>query len=261
MIYDINGNVLTENVGGKQVSEIMLQTNLISHRGLSSAPENTIPAIEEAVSAGYKHIEVDLGWTSDGVCVLLHDTTVDRTSDGTGNIGSMTLEEVSQYDFGSWKSADYADTKIPTLKEALLFAKYKNVTLELDIESTSKKPTDANFQSMIDDIISCGMIGSVNVCCYPDRAKKIIALCPDICMTIGLGSYTIENAVNLVEGGNVICLSQQNAKYTESLAEEAHKRGWKMQVWTINNADTARAKFLAGADWIITDSLLPNALT
>lgn len=255
MIYDINGNVLIANVGGHKASEIMMQTNLISHRGLSTAPENTIPAIEEAVAAGYKHIEVDLAWTSDGVCVLLHDTTIDRTSNGSGSIGRITLEDVLQYDFGSWKSEKYAGTKIPTLKEALLFAKYKNVALELDIETTTKNPTNANLQSMVDDIISCGMIDMVNVCCYPDRAKKIIALCPNINMTIGLGSHSVEQAAAMTAGGNVICLSQNNTNYTDALAEEAHSRGWKMQVWTIDNVATVKSRLLAGADWVITNSV------
>ena len=260
MIYDINGRSITSS-NKNQTSEILLQNNLISHRGRNSAPENTMPAIEEALAVGYKHIEVDLNWTSDNVCVLLHDNTIDRTSDGTGNIGSMTLEEVLQYDFGSWKNEKYTGTKITTLKEALMFAKFKNIALELDIESSSKNPTNANFQSMINDIISCGMIGQVNVCCYPDRAKKILALCPDINMTISIGSRTIENVIDLVSGCNVVCLSQTSGSYTKELAEEAHKRGWKMQVWTLDNADTVRDLFLNGADWVITNSLLPNSFS
>lgn len=258
-VYDINGNRLTVNRNSKQAVDIFLQNHLISHRGLNSAPENTIPAIEAAIEAGFKHIEVDLGWTSDGVCVLLHDTTIDRTSDGTGNIGSMTFEEVFQYDFGSWKSADYTGTKIPTLKEVLLLAKYKNVAIQLDI--AYKNPTDANLQSMVNDIISSGMVDSVDVCCYPDRVAKILSMCPDINMTVGLSNYTIEQVVEMLKDCNYVCLSRKNADYEDALAEAAHKQGWKMQIWTINNAITAREKFLAGADWILTDSLLPSSLS
>lgn len=259
-MYDINGNVLPTNETKKQISDILLCNNLISHRGLNTAPENTIPALEEAIAAGYKHIEVDINWTSDGVCVLLHDNTIDRTSDGSGSITSMTFATASQYDFGSWKDEKYAGTKIPTLKETLLLAKANNVAVQLDIADTNKKPTDNNLQTMIDDIVDCGMMPYVNICCYPDRAQKIISLCSDINLTIGLGTYTIDQAAEMVKDCNFVCLSRQYSNYNDSLAVEAHKKGWKMQIWTINDVATANANFLTGADWIITDSIIPSSL-
>lgn len=86
----------------------------IAHRGYSTeAPENTLPAYILAKQRGYHYAECDVSFTSDGVAVLLHDSTIDRTSDGSGSISSLTYAEVAQYDFGSWKSADYAGTKIP----------------------------------------------------------------------------------------------------------------------------------------------------
>lgn len=260
MMYDINGNRLSMPESKKQVSDVLLCNNLISHRGLNTAPENTIPALEEAITAGYKHLEIDLGWTTDGVCVLLHDNTIDRTSDGSGSIASMTFAIASQYDFGSWKNEKYAGTKIPTLKEALLLAKANNVAIQLDIADKSKNPTDNNLQTMLDDISTCGMMSYVNICCYPDRAQKIISMCPDVNITIGLDIYTIEQAAEMVKDCNFVCLSRQYSNYNDSLAVEAHERGWKMQTWTINDVATAKAKFLTGADWIITDSVLPSDL-
>ena len=62
-------------------------------------------------------VSCDVSFTSDGVAVLLHDDQIDRTSDGTGNISEMTLAQVKEFDFGSWKSAAYADEEIPTFEE------------------------------------------------------------------------------------------------------------------------------------------------
>ena len=100
--------------------ERYMNTNIraISHRGLNRvAPENTLPAYIEARKAGFEYAETDVAFTSDGHAVLLHDTTVDRTSDGTGNIADLTLEQVRAMDFGSWFSPAYAGTQIPTFEE------------------------------------------------------------------------------------------------------------------------------------------------
>lgn len=100
--------------------ERYMNTNIraISHRGLNRvAPENTLPAYIEARKAGFEYAETDVAFTADGHAVLLHDTTVDRTSDGTGNIADLTLEQVRAMDFGSWFSPAYAGTQIPTFEE------------------------------------------------------------------------------------------------------------------------------------------------
>ena len=257
--FDGYGNRLVVNGNKRQVADIFLQNHLISHRGKNTAPENTIPAIEEAIAAGFKHIEVDLNWTSDNVCVLLHDGNIDRTSDGTGGIRNMTYADASQYDFGSWKNEKYTGTKIPTLKEALLLAKYRNVALELDI--AFKSFTDAHLQSMVNDIVSCGMVDSVDVCCYPGQAVRILPMCPDIVLNIELGNnYTPEDVFEMLKDSNCVCLSKANGAQTSTMVEEAHRLGWKTQIWTVNSATTAKENFLSGVDWIITDSLSPGDL-
>ena len=94
---------------------------VIAHRGNSSAtPENTIPSIQSAYEVGADHIEVDIRLTADGVAVLMHDATVDRTTDGTGPVSNLTLAQVKQLDAGSWFGPDFAGTKVPTLAEALV---------------------------------------------------------------------------------------------------------------------------------------------
>lgn len=90
----------------------------IAHRGYSqTAPENTLIAYRLAKEKGFTYVECDISFTADGVAVLLHDTTIDRTSDGSGNISEITYDELLQYDFGSWKNTDYTGTKIPTFEE------------------------------------------------------------------------------------------------------------------------------------------------
>lgn len=91
-----------------------------AHRGdMKNFPENTIPALESAVRKGAHMIELDVALTKDGKLVLMHDDTVDRTTDGTGKVGDFTFEELRALDAGSWFGDAHAGTRIPTLEEAL----------------------------------------------------------------------------------------------------------------------------------------------
>ena len=96
-------------------------TEIIAHRGNSSArPENTIPALMSAFEAGADHCEVDIRLTSDGVAILMHDSTLNRTTNGSGSVSNFSLAQIKQLDAGSWFGAAYAGTEVPTLAEALV---------------------------------------------------------------------------------------------------------------------------------------------
>jgi glycerophosphoryl diester phosphodiesterase len=90
------------------------------HRGdRADAPENTMPAFEAAFASGLDIVETDVQLTADGHPVLLHDPTVDRTTDGTGAVADLTLAEVEALDAGSWYAKEFAGTRIPQLGEFL----------------------------------------------------------------------------------------------------------------------------------------------
>lgn len=94
--------------------------NSVNHRGYSlEAPENTLSAYRLSKEKGFTMVECDITFTKDGVPVLLHDDSIDRTSTGSGAVRDLTFEEVRKYDFGSWKDSKYANEKIPTLDEFL----------------------------------------------------------------------------------------------------------------------------------------------
>ena len=98
------------------------RTLITGHRGGGVlAPENTLAAIAKGFEVGADLFEVDIHLTSDGHAVILHDDTVDRTTNGAGSISSMTLAQVKSLDAGSWFGPQYAGEQIPTLTEALDF--------------------------------------------------------------------------------------------------------------------------------------------
>lgn len=93
---------------------------LCAHRGvMSTHPENTLPAFAEALRLGAHMIEFDVRLTKDGALALMHDTKVDRTTDGEGRFSEMTLNELRRLDAGIRKGERFAGTRIPTFEETL----------------------------------------------------------------------------------------------------------------------------------------------
>ena len=90
------------------------------HRGANRyAPENTLASIKTAVALGADYAEIDIRTTKDGKFVLMHDSTVNRTTDGKGKVNDLTLDEVRKLDAGAWFGKPFAGTRVPTLDEAL----------------------------------------------------------------------------------------------------------------------------------------------
>jgi glycerophosphoryl diester phosphodiesterase len=257
--------VFKDDIERVNINPIITGNALLAHRGYAvTAPENTIPAIELAAENGYKMVEVDLQFTSDGVCVLLHDNTIDRTSNGTGNIYDMTYAQALEYDFGSWKSAEYAGTKIPTLKEALLCCKYYGMCAQLDIADTNKTNiTEANLQTMIDVIMECGMQGNVNICAENDRARAVSYLKQGLIICIGVGDTEgkFNARKDIAKMCSLLIGSNSTGTATEAMLKRCHDNYMPYQIWTVDVANTAKDYFRAGYDWIITNSLKPSDLT
>lgn len=93
---------------------------IIGHRGAAGlAPENTLAAIRAAASAGARWVELDIALTRDGVPVLLHDATLERTTDGAGALGDMDFADLAGLDAGSWFAPRFLGQRVPSLAEAI----------------------------------------------------------------------------------------------------------------------------------------------
>lgn len=113
---------------------------LCAHRGaLETHPENTIPAFQAAINAGAQMIEFDVWLTKDHNMVVIHDSKVDRTTNGQGKVSDFTFEEIRKLDAGSWKSAEFTGTQIPTLKEVLDIMPV-NIWLNIHIKGGGELP-------------------------------------------------------------------------------------------------------------------------
>ncbi|MFW5830662.1 MAG: glycerophosphodiester phosphodiesterase [Prolixibacteraceae bacterium] len=119
----------------KTLFEVQLpEKGLCAHRGaMGTHPENTLLAFREAVKAGAHMIEFDVQLTKDNKMVVIHDGTVNRTTNGTGKVSELTFAEIRKLDVGSWKSPEFAGERIPTLDETLNIMPY-NIWLNVHIK-------------------------------------------------------------------------------------------------------------------------------
>lgn len=130
----------------------------IAHRGASGyAPENTIPAFELAINMETDYIELDVQLTKDRIPVVIHDDTINRTTNGTGYVKNFTLEQLSELDAGSWFNEQYpmfardqyAGLRIPTLEE--IFERFgKGVVYMIEIKDPTLNP---NIETILNEQI------------------------------------------------------------------------------------------------------------
>ncbi|XP_033022577.1 glycerophosphodiester phosphodiesterase 1 isoform X1 [Lacerta agilis] len=142
----------------------------IAHRGGGhDAPENTLAAIRQAAENGATGVELDLGFTADGIPVLMHDDTVDRTTDGSGNLNSLTFADIRKFNPAAkhrlWR--DYRGEKIPTLKEAVLESMHYDLTIYFDVKGNADqavaalKPLYLEYPRLYNTSIVCSFMPDV----------------------------------------------------------------------------------------------------
>lgn len=124
---------------------------MAAHRGAKTKglpPENTIPAFRYAISLGSDGIETDLHQTKDGVVIMMHDHDVDRTTDGTGRVCNMTLEEIRKLDAGIKAGEEWKGTPVPTFEEFLdLVEPYPDLLINLELKDYPDVEGDISYST------------------------------------------------------------------------------------------------------------------
>lgn len=263
-VYDINGNVIA--IGSEMNTTYDASVTSINHRGYSSvAPENTLPAYILSRKMGFNYVETDISFTSDGVPMLLHDSTIDRTSNGTGTLSQMTYAQVRQYDFGSWKSAEYAGTVIPTLAEFLALCKAIMLHPYLEIKSKGNY-TQAQIEQIVDMVESYGLKGKVSYISFNSTYLGYVKNYDDQARLGFLkSSYTSEDVstcVGLKTTSNQVFYDVSYGAITQSVCDAFIAQNIPIEAWTVNssNAMLELNKYVSGitSDNLIAGKVLYN---
>ena len=229
----------------------------IAHRGYSLvAPEDTLPSYKLAKEMGFAYVETDIGWSSDNVPVLIHDSTIDRTSNGTGLVESFTLAELKTYDFGSWKSAEYTGTTIPTFEEFLIYCRQLNLHPYVEPKAGL---SGARATILIDIAIKTGMINKMTWISFDiNSLNLILASVPTarVGFTMSVLSETVINqAIAIKTSTNDVFIDASWESITTLLAETCLIGGVPLETWTVNNSADVLLLVQKGVSGITTDSL------
>lgn len=232
--------------------------DIIAHRGASTyAPENTIAAFQRALDQQADGIELDVRLTKDDIPVICHDATINRTSNGKGSIHSLPLQALKKYDFGSYFHKKYKKETIPTLEEVLQLTKNSDTTLHIELKNGPVIPKTLE-QRVLELIFQYGMQERVVYSSFDHLSlQRVVELDPQA--KIGLIFH-----MNLVHLFDYIAHTEipvhsihPNHFYvTDEMVQQAHKRGMRVNLYTVNNRKLAETYKKMGVDGIITNDPL-----
>ena len=224
-----------------------------AHRGASGyAPENTLPSFEKAIEQQADGIELDVQMTKDGELVVIHDETIDRTSDGKGWVKDYTLEELRAFNYNRTKP-EYKHADIPTMREVFELLKPTGLFINIEIK------TGVVFYEKIEEKILAlaKEMGMEDRVCYSSfnhyTVTRIHELKPDAEVgflyadgPIDMPSYGVKHGVNALHP------ALYNLQY-DGFVKECKEKGLKLNVWTVNERPYMEMCCQYGVDAIITN--------
>ena len=232
----------------------MVPPLIIAHRGFSAeAPENTLIAFQRALDVGARLAECDVHPTRDGQLVLLHDHTLERTTNGSGPVAEKTLAELRQLDAGSWKDARFAGERLPTLAETLGLTKGRMIlVVEIKVEGITEAVLDAIRQQQAEEEVIIVSF-SYETC---RRSRELAPVIPVAWLGSGVPDEDVEDARELVRLallGSFQALSVEHGGASGTLREQTRLAGLGLWAWTVDTPDEIAELAEDGVDIITTN--------
>ena len=254
---------------------------IIAHRGARSlAPENTIAAAQRALELGTDMWELDVGMTADGELLVIHDSTLTRTSNATEifpkrrpwSLHEFTLEEIRKLDFGTWfidgdpfgqiaagavspaEAERYRGEAAPTLRQALIFTRDHNWQVNVEIKDLQGTPGDPRVVlkvvALLDEV---GTVDRVLVSSFNHRYLKEVRERNPRILTGALVSKPHRDPESLLHELGAQAYHPSVGAIRRSEITRLRRDGFQVNVWTVNEPEVMRSLIKAGASGIFTD--------
>lgn len=225
----------------------LTSTQIIAHRGGPKyAPENTLAAFQHAITQGVDWLEFDVQMTQDGVLVVIHDETVDRTTNGTGTVRDLTFAQIRALDAGQGQ-------KVPTFKEVVELAKANKVKILPETKSAPLYPgLEAKMLQVLDEagyldqtIIQSFEAGSLNTLHRLNPKAHLCAL-------YGLGSFSVGAPPG---DAQFVCPMAEMVLLNPGIIRQAHGEGRQVFIWfgLLENPLLFKLMRFFGADGLMSD--------
>ena len=200
---------------------------IAGHRGHSvGAPENTLSAFRKAYELGGTGVtcETDLAITSDGELILMHDETVDRTTNGHGLVQDLSYAEIMKLDAGSWFAQEYVGESVPRLKDALQLARELGIIYQLKIPIYNRN--DEIFQKLKVLISELGCADLLQFSSFDfAQLREIKKIIPDV-PTVGISHSRLIDPAYIAKEANLDALSIEFYHFPSGEALQLHNAGF-----------------------------------
>lgn len=236
---------------------------LIAHRGgAGEAPENTLAAFRNAIALGMRFVELDVQMTSDAELVVIHDETVDRTTDGTGTVQEHSFEALRQLDAGSWFGPQFAGERIPLLREVLDLCAGAGVGVVVELKSPHLNPgIEAKVAALLGEMWLRGAENIWVISFDHEAIRRMRQL--DATVPLGyLYDWNVESFVTADNTVQALCPYFMTPVQHPKQVARARELGKFVFVYTVNNREDMQRVAAAGVDGMVSDepSLLLRVL-
>jgi glycerophosphoryl diester phosphodiesterase len=230
---------------------------LVAHRGAGKlAPENTLAAMRVGFAHGYRMVEFDVKLSADGVPFLMHDDTLDRTTDTRGRADALDWKELAQLDAGSWHSPAYAGEPIPTLAAIAHWALANGVACNIEIKPMPGRERETGAAVALDtralwrDAATPPLLSSFS----EDSLAAARAVAPELARALLLEEIPPDWESRLARL-DCVAIDANFRAIGGPLVDAAHRAGYKVLTYTPNEPEVIASLSAWGVDSVITDAI------
>ena len=228
-----------------------------AHRGAGKlAPENTLAAMRVGHTRGYRMVEFDVKLSGDGVTFLLHDDTLDRTTDGHGRADAFTWSELAKLDAGSWHSAAFAGEPLPTLSAIARWTIANDVACNIEIKPVPGRERDTGAAVALDAaaLWRAAPVPPLLSSFSEEALAAARAVAPDLGRALLVERIPADWAAQLSRLA-CIALDVDYRELDAGIIAAAHQSGYKVMTYTPNDPHAVAQLAAGGVDIIITDAI------
>ncbi len=232
---------------------------LIAHRGAGRyAPENTLASVRLGAQHGFLMMEYDVKLSRDGIAILLHDDTVDRTSNGAGAAADKTLAELSAIDFGAWHSRDYAGEPIATLHSIAGYTLANGIRSNIEIKPhTGLEAETGKEVARLASRLWAGADLPPLLSSFSETALEAArAAAPELPRALLIAKEVPPDWRARVQRLDCIGLNLNHRYTTRAVLRDIRDAGYTVAVWTVNDTRRARELLDWGSNAIVTDEIM-----
>jgi glycerophosphoryl diester phosphodiesterase len=233
---------------------------IVGHRGAAAlAPENTLAGMSAAAASGARAVELDLRLTADGAIVVLHDATLDRTTDGRGLVRRATLEEIRTLDAGRGFGREFAGERVPVLAEVLALARKLGLALALELKA-DRGLAVATGRAVAQALVSRRALPVVRLSGFSPRCLAAArAVAPAIPRALTVARGAPEGWIRAARALDAGALDVAHSLLTARAVARLHDAGLAVGAYTVNDPARAKALYAFGVDYVYSDD--PGRIT